>query len=199
MTTSTFRQSSSVQTSVLKCVCGCCLHRLGCTCKSTCGAISASHHEQQHRKTHSSTQLGPSRHCRIEAGSAAQSVRSQNKQKHELGNNSKLANTQPEAPLTSQTTLCGPNVAPCAPQSAGWPHNHRRHVRHWQHQNRQQQSHPSCTMSVCVCVGSSFLPPLLSVAHCPNAVLLRCTFCRMLPVMSWLALQMLLPACCSCG
>ena len=36
-----------------------CLHRQGCTCKSTCGTIAANHHKQQHRKTHSSTQVDP--------------------------------------------------------------------------------------------------------------------------------------------
>ena len=120
---------------VCVCVCVYWLHRLGCTCKSTCDTISANRHQQQHRTTHSSTQLGPSRHCKTEAESAAQSMRLHNKQEQELGNNNKLANTQPDAPLAPHTAVCGSNAPPVVPQRASCINNHRCHSRHRQYQN----------------------------------------------------------------
>ena len=125
---------------MLRCVnCVCCLHQLGCTCKSTCGTISANPHQQQHMKMHSSTQLGPERHCKTQAESAAQTNR-----KQQLGMDNKLANTLPDALLAPHITVCGPSTTPGMLQLAGFTNNHRRHIRHQQqrkhrHTRREQQ------------------------------------------------------------
>ena len=94
------------------CLCECCIHRLGCTCKSTCGTISANRHQQQHTARTLKTR-------QTQAEPAVQSVSTQHKEENELGNKNKLANTQPDATPTPHAIVCGPSTTPGALQRAG--------------------------------------------------------------------------------